>query len=57
MKGNTFQLSFQYFPSLTYPEFNESRQEHGIRVIKEGTTQTPSKPNHSLATFQEARQN
>ena len=34
-KGNTFQLSSQYFVSLTYQDFNEFSQEKWIRMIKE----------------------
>ena len=42
MKGNTFQISPQYFLFLTHQDFNEFRQENWIRMIKEGTIQTPS---------------
>ena len=41
-KGNTFQLSSQYIPSLTYHEFNMFRQENMSRMTKVPTTQTPS---------------
>ena len=42
LKGNTFQLTSQPFLSLAHQDFNEFRQENWIRMIKVGTTQTPS---------------
>ena len=41
-KGNTFQVSSQYFLSLTYQDFNKFRQENMSRMTKVPTTQTPS---------------
>ena len=40
-KGNIFQLSSQYFLSLTHQEFNKFRQENMSRMTKVPTTQTP----------------
>ena len=34
-KENTFQLSSQYLPSLTYQDFNKFKQEDMIRIFKE----------------------
>ena len=51
-KQNTFQLSSQYLPSLTYQDFNKFRQEDMSRMTKVPTTQTPSttKPLLSLTS-------